>query len=106
MIISNEPGYYKTDEYGIRIENLVVVVPASSSNSHLDTNERPLLRFETLTLAPIDLSLVDKNLLNLEEIKWINNYHQMVKAALSPLLDSKTQEWLQLITTDLTNGEN
>jgi Xaa-Pro aminopeptidase len=106
MIISNEPGYYKTDEYGIRIENLVVVVPASSSNSHLDTNERPLLRFETLTLAPIDLSLVDKNILNLEEIKWINNYHQMVKGALSPLLDSKTQEWLQLITTDLTNGEN
>jgi Xaa-Pro aminopeptidase len=101
MIISNEPGYYKTNEYGIRIENLVVVAPASTRSSNLNDKNLSLLCFETLTLAPIDLSLVDRNLLNSTEIDWVNSYHKRVKTALFPLLDSKTQEWLNSAATDI-----
>jgi Xaa-Pro aminopeptidase len=96
MVVSNEPGYYKTGEYGIRIENLVAVIPAPRQNSKLASDKRPLLCFETLTLAPIDLSLVVQDLLNEQEIEWLNNYHQKVETALQPLLDAKTQKWLEL----------
>lgn len=87
MIISNEPGYYKEDAYGIRIENLVTVVP-------IDTLETPMLGFETLTVAPIDRNLMELSLLSSTEIEWINSYHQKVKEALLPLVDDQTKTWL------------
>lgn len=76
MILSNEPGYYKDGEYGIRIENLIVVQQGKDG----------FLEFETITMAPIDLGLVDKSLLDQAEIQWLNNYHQKVKERLAPLL--------------------
>jgi Xaa-Pro aminopeptidase len=77
MIISNEPGYYKTGAYGIRIENLVLVVESDVSDG-----DRPTLGFETLTQAPIDLRLVDCDLLNREERGWLNAYHAGVREKL------------------------
>lgn len=94
MVVSNEPGYYKTGEYGIRIENLVAVVEAEAP----DGAERPLLAFETITLAPIDLSLVDAALLNADEKAWLNAYHARVRETLSPLLDEETKKWLEEVT--------
>jgi Xaa-Pro aminopeptidase len=89
MIVSNEPGYYKKGEYGIRIENLVFV-----REINIPGAERPMLGFETLTVAPIDLDLVDVSLLNGAEIDWLNSYHDHVLHSLSPLLEGETAEWL------------
>ncbi|MGB3810517.1 MAG: aminopeptidase P family protein [Parvibaculum sp.] len=91
MIISNEPGYYKTGAYGIRIENLLVVTPAAM----IEGGERPMLGFETLTLAPIDLACVEKTLLTAEEVEWLNAYHARVREALTPGLDEATVAWLR-----------
>jgi Xaa-Pro aminopeptidase len=88
MIVSNEPGYYKTGAYGIRIENLVLVQPAEAAG------EREMLRFETLTLAPIDRDLIEPSLLDGEEIDWLDAYHAHVREALTPLVDSDTAQWL------------
>jgi Xaa-Pro aminopeptidase len=88
MIVSNEPGYYKTGAYGIRIENLVLVQPSDGSA------EREMLGFETLTLAPIDRSLVDSSLLEEEEIAWLDRYHARVRETLTPLVDADTARWL------------
>ncbi len=90
MIISNEPGYYKDGEYGIRIENLVTVIP---------DHERPdWLCFETLTLAPIDLEAIDRSLLSAAEVAWLNAYHARVRETLTPLVDAETAKWLQDVT--------
>ncbi|MDP7600307.1 MAG: aminopeptidase P family protein [Rhodospirillales bacterium] len=97
MVISNEPGYYKPDEYGIRIENLIVVTKVPIS----DQSERPQLCFETLTLAPIDLALVDVSMLTELEIKWLNTYYEKVRSALEPLMDNKLKEWLAKSTKAL-----
>ena len=70
MIISNEPGYYKTGEYGIRIENLVLVVPARRKGA-----EKKLLGFETLTFAPIDRNLIETAMLSADERRWVDDYH-------------------------------
>ena len=78
MIISNEPGYYASGAFGIRIENLVVVEERA-----IPGGERPMLGFETLTLAPIDLSLVEPKLMDADEIAWLDNYHARVRKALS-----------------------
>jgi len=94
MIVSNEPGYYKAGAYGIRIENLVAVQPRPGP----DGAERRLLGFETLTLAPIDLALVDKTLLSKAEIAWLDSYHALVRKRLTPLLDAKTAKWLARTT--------
>ena len=99
MIISNEPGYYKTDEYGIRIENLVLVREAESLN---DEDEKKMLSFETLTLAPIDRRLVDTKLLTPDELAWLNAYHARVREALSDYLDNTTRTWLEQATEPLT----
>ncbi|MDO9439372.1 MAG: aminopeptidase P family protein [Beijerinckiaceae bacterium] len=90
MFLSNEPGYYKAGAWGIRIENLVVVRKAK-----IDGAERDMLEFETLTLAPIDLALVEPKLLTREETIWLNAYHARVRAEVSPLLDRETQAWLR-----------
>ena len=101
MIVSNEPGYYKTGAYGIRIENLVVVtlLPREAAA------ERELLGFETLTLAPIDRVLVAPELLDDAEIAWLDAYHARVRAELAPLLDDATAAWLAEVTRPLAGGQ-
>jgi Xaa-Pro aminopeptidase len=96
MIVSNEPGYYKTGEYGIRIENLVVVQPWEGKG-----RERDMLCFETLTLAPIDRTLVDLNLLEEDEVAWLDAYHARVRAEIGPLVDTDTARWLEAATAPL-----
>lgn len=88
MMISNEPGMYRTNEYGIRIENLVQVVPAQK------TEFGQFLKFETLTLFPIDQHLINFEMLNNTEIEWLNEYHQRVYDVLSPKLNEYEREWL------------
>ena len=75
MILSNEPGYYKSGEYGIRLENLVVVIPAATS----DGEGREWFAFETITLVPFDVSLIDGSLLHATEREWLNAYHARVR---------------------------
>jgi Xaa-Pro aminopeptidase len=90
MIISNEPGYYKTGEYGIRIENLVLVVPRE-----IEGAEKEMLGFETLTFAPIDRRLIDAQMLDPEELIWLNCYHAHVLAKIGPTLSGSDFDWLQ-----------
>ncbi len=88
MMISNEPGMYRTNEYGIRIENLVHVVPAQK------TEFGQFLKFETLTLFPIDQHLINFDLLSSSEIEWLNDYHQRVYQTIAPKLNEYEREWL------------
>jgi Xaa-Pro aminopeptidase len=97
MIVSNEPGYYKTGAYGIRIENLQVVTPAAD----IEGGERPMLGFETLTLAPIARDLIVKQLLTKEEIAWVNAYHARVWEKIGPQLDGEAKTWLEGATKAL-----
>ena len=97
MILSNEPGYYKSGEYGIRIENLLVVAPLEA----IEGGERLMMSFEPLTLAPIDLVLVDRNLLTREEVDWLNAYHTRVRDELTPVLDKNTNTWLEQATRQI-----
>jgi Xaa-Pro aminopeptidase len=99
MILSNEPGYYKTDAYGIRIENLVLVVEAPS----VAGAEQPLNAFETLTLAPIDRRLVKPEMLTAEEARWLDRYHARVAQSLAPLLDPPTRAWLEAATAPIAD---
>src|SRR5262249_59087084 len=87
MILANEPGYYKGGAYGIRIENLVLVVPATPVGGA----EKPLNAFETLTLAPIYRRLIASEMLTPEEVTWLDGYHARVCDTLSPLLDDATR---------------
>jgi Xaa-Pro aminopeptidase len=100
MILSNEPGYYKTGEYGIRIENLVLVTEAPSAPG----GEKPLNAFETLTMVPIDKRLIDARLLTSNEISWLEIYHAKVAAALFPLVDDETRPWLDIATRPITHS--
>jgi len=97
MILSNEPGYYKTAAYGIRIENLVLVIAAPEPAGA----EKPLNAFETLTLAPIDRRLVDVNMLAAKERHWLDSYHGRVNAEIAPLVDAETRAWLEAATKPL-----
>ena len=92
MVVSNEPGYYKTGAYGIRIENLVTVVSVGGPKD----SEKPLLGFETLTLAPLDRALIDKGMLTDEEVAWVDAYHARVLTEVGPLVDSDTAKWLKV----------
>jgi Xaa-Pro aminopeptidase len=98
MILSNEPGYYKTGAYGIRIENLVLVTEAAA----VPGAEKPLNAFETLTLAPIDRRLVAPELLTDGEAAWLDGYHDRVARTLAPLVDAETGAWLAAATRPLT----
>jgi Xaa-Pro aminopeptidase len=91
MIVSNEPGYYKEGGYGIRIENLQVVTAASE----IDGGERPMLGFETLTLAPIDRALIVTEMLTAEEHAQMDAYHARVLALVGPLVDADVRTWLE-----------
>ncbi len=88
MVISNEPGLYRTDEYGIRTENLVAVVKNESNEFG------QFLSFETLTLCPIDKNAIAVEMLTSNETEWLNNYHRMVYERIAPLVDDETQRWL------------
>lgn len=94
MIVSNEPGYYKTDAFGIRIENLLVVTPPAP----IEGGERDMMGFETVTLAPIDLSLVEPSLLTEDEKAWLNAYHADVREKVSPALSAEENLWLEEAT--------
>jgi Xaa-Pro aminopeptidase len=97
MILSNEPGYYKTGAYGIRIENLVLVTTAPN----VPGAEKPLFAFETLTLAPIDRRLVDRSMLTTDETQWLNAYHARVAETLGSLVDENARAWLKAATRSL-----
>ena len=90
MILSNEPGYYKTGDYGIRIENLVLVEERA-----IEGAEGEWLGFETLTLAPIDKALVERSLLGEAEVAWWNAYHARVREVLAPQLEGGALAWLE-----------
>lgn len=94
MICSDEPGYYKAGAYGIRIENLIVV----TEPEELPGGDRKTMRFETITLAPIDRALVEVSLLTAEERDWLNAYHARVRDTLAPFLDTETNTWLTAAT--------
>lgn len=97
MILSNEPGYYKADAYGIRIENLELVIAVEIPGA-----EKPMNGFETLTFAPIDRRLIDPAMLSEGEIQWIDAYHVRVRDTLRGKLDDATRLWLEAATAPLT----
>ena len=90
-VLSNEPGYYKAGEYGIRIENLIVV----HRDEELSSEDMEFLRFENITFCPMDLKLIKKDIMTEDEIKWLNDYHEEVHSKLSPLLDDDMKGWLR-----------
>jgi len=90
MLISNEPGYYKSGEYGIRIENLVLVV-----EKRIEGAEKEILGFETVTFAPIERRLVVKDMLSTAELHWLNDYHAQVLEKIGPKLSGTDREWLE-----------
>ena len=90
MILSNEPGYYATGEFGIRLENLLLVQKAE-----IAATAKPFLEFETLTLAPFDRALIEPALLTVAERDWLNAYHARVAAEVAPMLDAATAAWLR-----------
>ncbi|MDB5492059.1 MAG: peptidase [Micavibrio sp.] len=96
MVISNEPGYYKTGAFGIRIENLVLVREAG-----LMEDGKKALVFETLTVVPFDKTLIDAKMLNADEIRWLNDYHARVAKLLMPYMSPDEQAWLQEATSPL-----
>jgi len=96
MIVSDEPGYYRTGAYGIRIENLIAVVPVET-----EAAERRLYGFETLTLAPIDRNAIAPALMDDAEINWLDTYHARVRETLTPLVDPATAAWLATATGPL-----
>jgi Xaa-Pro aminopeptidase len=97
MVVSNEPGFYKTGQYGIRIENLQVVMEIVELSS-----ERKMLGFEPLTLCPIDRRLIDVELLTKDELSWLNAYHARVFETLRPMLDAESCAWLADATRSMS----
>lgn len=96
MITSNEPGIYYEGRYGIRCENLIVTVPA------METEFGKFFKFKTVTLFPFDLNLFEVEIMTDKEIAWVNEYHQMVRTRLTPLLNDEEKEWLKEKTKELT----
>jgi Xaa-Pro aminopeptidase len=98
MILSNEPGFYKQDHFGIRIENLVMVHEARD----IEGGDRKMLGFETLTLCPIDRRLIDTKLLIRDELTWLDAYHARVLKEIGDFLDGEELEWLKTVCAALT----
>jgi Xaa-Pro aminopeptidase len=99
MFLSNEPGYYKAGEYGIRIENLVLV-----ENRDIPGSEGQYLGFETLTFAPIDKALVDTELLSRDELRWWDDYHAKVLAIVGPQVEGDVLAWVTEVCAPLGRG--
>lgn len=97
MLLSNEPGYYKEGAYGIRLENVVLVTELQD----IVGGDRPMMAFETLTLAPFDHRLVKASMLTAAELSWLNDYHARVHAELAPRVDTLTAIWLQQATAPI-----
>ncbi|MDX7950458.1 aminopeptidase P family protein [Lichenihabitans sp. Uapishka_5] len=100
MILSNEPGYYKAGHWGIRLENLLIV-----EKREIKGAERPMLGFETVSLAPIDLALVDPKLMSPDEVAWLDGYHAVVRRAVSPLVEPIVRRWLAQATRRLGTAD-
>ena len=96
MTITDEPGIYLEGRFGVRIENMLLTVP------HKTTEFGNFLKFETLTLCPIDTSPIDVAMLTNDEIRWLNDYHEHVYSILSPHLDEGEKQWLRKVTQPLT----
>jgi len=94
MILSNEPGFYKAGEFGIRIENLIVVTAPKPQKG----GEREMMEFETITMAPINLDLVKGALLTPDERQWLNDYHARVRKALKALIPGEIKDWFENAT--------
>ena len=92
MVISNEPGYYKTGEYGIRIENLEVV-----KKKYFKNQNQNFLCFENLTRVPLELNLINKKLITKSELNWINDYHDKVYKDLSKLIKKDEKQLLNFL---------
>lgn len=92
MVLSNEPGYYRANEFGIRIENLELVTEQATQGDF------SVLGFESLTRCPIDVRAIDASLLTTAEKAWLNDYHQKVWNEVSPLVEGKVKHWLQQAT--------
>ena len=101
MILSNEPGYYKEGQYGIRLENLVLVTPAEKEPG----GDLAMHGFETLTLVPFDKRMLRPELMTAEELQWLAGYHARVLAEIGPLLDGETLAWLERATSPLLPDE-
>lgn len=99
MFVSNEPGYYKTGEYGIRIENLILVEPREIAGA-----EGEYLGFETLTYAPIDRALVDTEIMTRDELRWWDEYHAKVLDIVGPQLEGDARAWLEAACSPLGRG--
>jgi Xaa-Pro aminopeptidase len=97
MLLSNEPGYYKVGAYGIRIENVVLV----TAPKKIGKGERPMMEFDTITLAPIDRHLVAIDMLDQSERDWLDSYHRRVYETLAPQLDKATRDWLKQATAPI-----
>lgn len=96
MVLSNEPGYYRADEFGIRIENLELVVEKQTNGDF------PVLAFESLTRCPIDKRNINVDMLTRPELAWLNEYHQTVYNEVSPLVKGAALDWLQQATSPLS----
>ena len=92
MITSDEPGVYRPGQWGVRIENLLLNVPAATAENGTFGE---MLEFETLTLCPIDTHCIDRALLRADEVEWLNAYHATVLQRLSPLVGGDALAWLQ-----------
>lgn len=98
MVLSNEPGYYRADAFGIRIENLELVVETPTKGDF------PVLSFESLTRCPIDIRNINVDMLTRPELAWLNDYHQKVWNDISPLVEGDVKEWLKNATQPLTHS--
>lgn len=98
MVLSNEPGYYRADAFGIRIENLELVVEIPTNGDF------PVLSFESLTRCPIDKRNINVDMLTRPELAWLNDYHQKVWEQISPLVDGEVKEWLREATLPLAHS--
>ena len=94
-VMSNEPAFYREGEYGIRTENMMVCVEADK------TEYGQFLAFESLTLCPIDTTLIELELMNENEICWLNRYHKKVNEKLKPVLDKRLHDFLDILTQEL-----
>jgi len=94
MILSDEPGYYKSGEFGIRIENLIVVAPGAP----VAGGEREMMAFETITMAPINLDLVKADILSEDERRWLNDYHEQVRKKIGPHIPGGIKDWFEEAT--------
>jgi len=101
MLISNEPGLYKSGEYGIRIENLILVKTDGKAKKEFTNKDINMLVFDTITLAPIDNRLIVPDLMDEAEIKWLNDYHERVYKTLAPLVEPDVAAWLKAATVPL-----